>query len=194
MLPCAWPRGPFPLFPFSSLPGRVLVRIVTTLPGCALGLCLVLTVGADEPDRTPTYTNDDLRRVSSRRGETGVLSRPSPPDGARKDGASRTDRPASAPRLRDDDETYWRSEAERLHDRIRGLRQRADELRLRIQQQERQQRRGNANARPSPSSSRPDPADALRQRLQSIEDEICDREARLEERARRAGALPGWLR
>jgi hypothetical protein len=173
------------------------VRIVTTPLGCALGLCLVLTAGADEPDRTPTYTNDDLDRISSRRGETGVLSRPSAPDGARKDGRngpSRTDRAASAPRSRDDDETYWRGEAERLHDRIRGLRQRADEMRLRIQQQEREQRRGKPNARRSESSTRPDPGEALRQRLQAIEDEIRDREARLEERARRAGALPGWLR
>jgi hypothetical protein len=183
-----------PTLPLSSLPGRVFVRIVTTLPGCALGLCLVLTAVADEPDRTPTYTNDDLHRVSSRRGETGVLSRPSQPDGARKDGASRTERAASAKHSRDDEETYWRGEAERLHDRVRSLRQRADELRLRIQQQERQQRRGNASARRSPSSSRSDPAEALRQRLQSIEDEIGDREARFEERARRAGALPGWLR
>jgi hypothetical protein len=34
----------------------------------------------------------------------------------------------------------------------------------------------------------------MRERLRMIEDQIRAREARFEERARREGALPGWLR
>ena len=146
---------------------------------------VVGTWAAEETPSVPTYTNDDLRRVSPRRGETGVLSKPAVPPGA--GGVT-----PAARRPRGED--YWRGEAERLHDRLRSLRQRSDDLRLLIEQRERQQRRQSATTRRSPTAAAPDSTEVLRRRLGSLEEEIRDRESRFEERARREGALPGWLR
>jgi len=145
---------------------------------------IVGTWAAEETPSVPTYTNDDLRRVSPRRGETGVLSKPAVPPGAGN---------ATPAARRPRGEDYWRAEAERLHDRLRSLRQRSDDLRLLIEQRERQQRRQQATARRSPTAA-PDSTEVLRRRLLSLEAEIRDRESRFEERARREGALPGWLR
>jgi septal ring factor EnvC (AmiA/AmiB activator) len=163
--------------------------IVLAPLGCVLGLCLASASASGEAGQPPTYTNDDLHRVSSRRAQTGVLSEPASPSAdPRSSGAPRRE-----PEERRRGEDYWRAEAERVGDRIRGLRQRADELRVQLEQQQRRQRQTNATARRRPTAT-VDTTPGLRQRLEVIEAEIREREAQFEERARREGALPGWLR
>ena len=142
--------------------------------GCPSGLW------AEEGRPTPTYTNEDLERMAPLRGQTGVLSKP----------ASREPSRAAAEPA-DKAEAYWRKEAERLRARLRPLKRRADELRLRLKE-----------ARAEPGKKKPHggrgsgggSAEALSQRLESLEAEIREREDELQERARRERALPGWLR
>ena len=123
------------------------------------------------------YTNEDLARVSGRRGETGGESSPAvaPPASS----ATATD-PAS--RL---GESYWRGEAARLRQRVEPWRDAAADLREKIA------------ARQAAPGVRPytDPqVRAGQRRLEALEARIREAEDRFEERARRAGALPGWLR
>ena len=139
-----------------------------------------LPAASQHPGPTPTYTNEDLERVAPLRGETGVLSTPAARDAA----------PArSEPKPRG--EAYWRREAERLRGRLRPLRRRADELRLRLQEA----RDADWRRRPGQDhGSRRSPAAGLARRLELLEAEISEREDELQQRARREGALPGWLR
>lgn len=123
----------------------------------------------------PLYTNEDLERVAPFRDQTGVTSRP----------AVQSAPPPSEARPRAKGEDHWRRAAERLQDRVEPLRERAEELRLKIQ--ERQRKPGVL-----PYSDRQ--IQAWQRRLQRIESRIRLWESRLEERARREGALPGWLR
>jgi hypothetical protein len=147
----------------------------------ALALACVSATGLFGSEKEPvrSYTNADLDRIAPQRGETGVLSKPAPGPVA-----TATPRP-SGPRH---DEAYWRGEADHLHDRIRALRQRADEIRFRLANPPHQAQGRKRTASVS------DPTPALTARLTAIEAEIRDREDRFDERARREGALPGWLR
>lgn len=142
---------------------------------CAL-VCLPAEGGEDKPP-VPLYTNDDLLRVRPFREQTGVGSTPAvPPDPApsRGDGANKGR-----------GESYWRREAERVSDRVRPLRTRAADLRRRIDE-----RRMKPGVR-----TLSDPQLAQWQRdLGELEATIGELESRLEDRARREGALPGWLR
>jgi hypothetical protein len=155
------------------------MRIRWTLSALTLACVSATALLGSDKEPVRTYTNADLERVAPQRGETGVLSKPAPT-------------PASAPAPRPSgphhDEAYWRDQADHLHDRIRALRQRADEIRLRLANPPRQSQGRRRTASVS------DPAPALTARLTAIEAEIRDREDRFEERARREGALPGWLR
>jgi hypothetical protein len=155
-----------------------------TKSGAIVCLCagvLGPATSADE-DRgaTPTYTNADLERMTPYRGETGVLSQPAMP-------ADRTETSKTKERAEGRGESYWRREAERLRERLRPLRQRAAELRQRIQET-------HSAAGRKPARGGRESAEALEQRLASIEAEMREREDELHERARREGALPGWLR
>jgi hypothetical protein len=67
---------------------------------------------------TPTYTNEDLKRLTPLRGETGVLSKP-----------ALLERPEPAVEVGHKGEAYWRKEADRLRARLRPLRRRAQDLR-----------------------------------------------------------------
>ena len=165
------------------------MRVVRVPFGCILALCLASASAEAEAGRTPTYTDDDLHRVSARRAETGVQSEPASSTDSRSSGPSRHEA-----QERKRGEAYWHAEAERVADRIRGLRQRADALRVQLEQQQRRQRETRATARRKPATTSVDTTIGLRQRLEAIEAEIREREARFEERARREGALPGWLR
>lgn len=143
-----------------------------------LGVLLFLAslAVAEEKKPVPTYTNEDLLRVHPFRGETGVASKPAvEPQGVSSVGSRKSGR----------GEEYWRREAERLRDRLRPLRARADTLRRKIDERWRK-----AGVRPL---SDPQILDWERS-LKETEDQIRDLEARFEERARREGALPGWLR
>ena len=143
-----------------------------------LGLALPWTTLAKAGD-VPSYDNDDLRRVSPRRGETGVASQPPAASPAPRKPAAVEER----------GETFWRHEAEKVEEQLGRLREQAAALRLRI---EAAARRESAKRRPGLSSG--DGTELMRERLRMIEDQIREREARFEERARREGALPGWLR
>jgi chromosome segregation ATPase len=139
-------------------------------------------VAGDEKRSVPTYTNDDLERVSARRGETGVTSEVAAraPDVGR--GAGEADA-ESAHRARS--EAYWRRQADRHRDRLSAARERIEDLRARIAEREsRPRRRGVADTQ----------VEGWRRQLAVLEERVRDEEGRFADRARRAGALPGWLR
>ena len=125
-------------------------------------------------DGAPLYTNDDLDRVHPLRAQTGATSVPvvtlasPPPPAGRAHG-----------------EAYWRREAERLQDRLAPLAERADRLRERLA--ERRQRPG---VRPYTDPQ----LIAWQAQLDRIQTRMRALEERVSERARREGALPGWLR
>jgi chromosome segregation ATPase len=153
--------------------------IVTGALVCLRATALATADDTEKARPTRTYTDEDLKRVSPRRGETGALSEP----GTAAD-ASRDDAPT-----RQRHEAYWRAQAERLQQQLSALRRRAEDLRARIEE---------ARRRPDPplgkSRRGADPVPGLERRLHAIEAEVRERQDALEERARRAGALPGWLR
>ena len=151
----------------------------TLFPGVGAACLLAATLAAGSDDKAPAriYTDEDLARVSSRRGETGVTSQPAAPSPAEKAG------PAESARGRS--ESYWRAEAARVQRRVEPWREAAADLRVEI------------SARQDEPGVRPytDPkVRALQRRLSALEARIRQAEDSLEERARRAGALPGWLR
>jgi hypothetical protein len=136
--------------------------------------------------RVPSYTEEDLARVRPLRSETGVLSTPA----FRAEPASRKGAGEAH------GEAYWRREAERLRDQLRPLRREAESLRSRIGAARRipTARFPSAAGRKEPPPRRAPDTAPLEERLRGLEQEIALREALLEERARRASALPGWLR
>jgi hypothetical protein len=147
---------------------------------CLLALVCAGAAGAsaldDDKKPVPLYTNEDLRRVSPYRDETGVSSKPA---------VAAAPEPASE-RGRVRGEEYWRREAERLRDRLRPLRERASELRFQIDEKGRQPPRRRGGVDPQMGT--------LQRRLSALEDRIREAESRFEDRARRERALPGWIR
>jgi hypothetical protein len=151
-----------------------------------LALGLACAAHAEDKKPVPTFTNEDLARVSPYRAETGALSTP-----------AATPAPASAaarPHTRAArGEEYWRREAEREESRLRPLRRRLTELRLKIEEtRHKPVGAGGKTGRNAASASAS--LDHLERQLRAVQEEIRDAELRFEERARRAGALPGWLR
>ena len=144
----------------------------------SLAWWLLVCPASGQQGNVPTYTNEDLDRVARFREQTGALATP-----------ALQESPADLPRLGARDEDYWRRQARQLEERLSGLRRRADELRARIETAREDQRR-RAVGRRSPTPSVP----ALEQRLAALEREMRERRDELEDRARRSGALPGWLR
>ena len=169
-----------------------LRRVVLPLGfGLSAVLC-VSTAGADEdPAPAPrppvrVYTNEDLDRVRPFRDETGIRSVPAVAPG---------DRPAPAEKQRGRGEDYWRREATRVRERVRALEAQASELRAEIAEQAEgtsqvlgRRRRSSASLSGAGSSAR------LRAKLASLELRLREMEEDLADRARRDGALPGWLR
>jgi hypothetical protein len=161
----------------------------------ALGLLFPVSSvrGADAPPTASparpavrVYTNADLDRVHPLRGETGVHSTPAEAPAE----ASSADAPATLRR----GEAYWRREAGRVRERVLSLEASAAELRARIEEQRDEasqlggrRRRGSASAGGSSLAG-------MRARLRSLERRIRAAEDDLLDRARRDGALPGWLR
>lgn len=136
------------------------------------------------------YTNADLDRVHDRSHETGVVSVPAFTAADRRARiAADEDRPRSR------GETYWREEARRVRERIAELADKAEDVKARIAAQAEEQRhfaRSSRSRNGRSSLSGPDPAAtarlrALELRMRALEDDLL-------ERARRDGALPGWLR
>lgn len=166
------------------------MRKSSALTGACLGVCLTLVrpCGSEEEKKpAPVYTNEDLDRVAPFRDETGVNSKPAArltdPAGVPAESASRRGDAASDKRR--SAEEYWRREADRVRGRLQPARDRAAELRLKIEERRRQ-----PGVRPYT-----DPRIlADQRRLEGLEQRIREAESRFEDRARRQGALPGWLR
>jgi len=176
----------------------------TTVLPLGFGLSAILCASAApaddalaSPKRTPArvYTNEDLDRVRPFRDETGVRSVPAvaPEPLSPRAGETALERRGSAlVDSRGRGEDYWRREAERVRDRVRAMETQADELRLRIA--ERAEEEGRQLTRSRRGSSGAGSAATLRARLVSLERRMRQAELDLSERARRASALPGWLR
>lgn len=149
--------------------------------------CLALAASAavpglaGEPARAPLYTNEDLERVRPYRDQTGVASVPAVPPGAleRNDSHDRTDRDRAP------DEAYWRREARRHHARQAALGARIAGLQRQIEARRRKAARSRGPAAPDES---------LEERLVALTEQRREEDLAFEDRARRAGALPGWLR
>lgn len=135
-------------------------------------------VAAAEKPTPRVYTNEDLARVSPRRGETGVLSRPisgpTPAVRERAQGVARTR-----------GEDYWQREADKVRERVRPLERRAAGLRRSIDERWRL---------PGVAPTTDPKLIEWRRELRETEADIRELRDRLEERARRDGAMPGWLR
>jgi hypothetical protein len=145
---------------------------------CALAVSPAAAAQAEDGRAVKrVYTNEDLARVSPHRGETGGESTPATPAVAE----SAAD---SAP-AKGGGESYWRGEAARVRQRVEPWRDAAADLRAAIAA-----RQAEPGVRPYTDAK----VRALQRKLAGLEARIRDEEDRLEERARRARALPGWLR
>jgi prefoldin subunit 5 len=151
---------------------------------CGLGLVAPQAATKDEKRPVRVYTNEDLERVHPYRNETGVASVPAAA------GAAAEARPDPASRTRARSEAYWRREAARVRERVRALDAQATALRASLAEREEETRLLARRRRGSSGSS----ASALQARLAALERRRQELQADLEERARREGALPGWLR
>jgi hypothetical protein len=157
-----------------------------TWPKLGLSL-LVLALGtegvAEEKKRVPVYTNDDLDRLAPYRDQTGVSS-PAVTE------ALPPDRPGSASAGAGKAEAYWRHEAEKLRVRQQRGRDRIESLRSRMAAAETRTgpRSGEARARTATQ------VETWRAGIEALEARLREEDARFADRARRAGALPGWLR
>jgi hypothetical protein len=173
---------------------RVFVGVF--LAGALVFPCVVR---AEEKKAVRVYTNDDLDRVSAYRGQTGVESVPAVDASQPRGGAAVQ---GTAPGRAGGNgrgsgrEAYWRREAERVRTRVRGLEARANELRLQILREEQREHdrplvfgRGRSTQTTTPST-----VPGLQAKLAAAEREARAVQDELEDRARREGALPGWLR
>ena len=145
-------------------------------------VCLLCVPAAAEPPRPRVYTNEDLDRVSPRRGENGVWSAPRDADPAGSGARSGAREPDDSSRAR---EAHWRREADRLRERLQPLRDQADDRRQQMDERSR-----TPGVKPVTDAK----LMALARRLAAVETRIRDAELSFEERARRGRALPGWLR
>lgn len=155
---------------------------MTTVIVAALALACASAPAPEEEGKPRVYTNEDLDRVSPLRGETGVLSQPAAAPVAEPEGRGAT-RAGSA--RSGTGEAYWRREAARVRDRVRPLQDRVRALRKKVDQ-----RRRLADVSPSTDPQ----IRAWQDDLGELEARIHEMEIDLEDRARREGAMPGWLR
>jgi hypothetical protein len=157
------------------------------------GLSALLGLTADASDEVPpsrraprVYTNEDLDRVHRFRDQTGVQSVPvEPPETAPA-------RPAGGKPSKERGEEYWRREASRVRDKVQALQVQAAGLRAQIAERAAEERRFLSRRRSSGGGG-VSPA-TLRAKLTALERRMARLEDELLDRARRAGALPGWLR
>lgn len=157
-----------------------------------VGLFPLAAVGAaEEKQAAPRYTNLDLERMAPLRAETGATSTPAAqlPAPSADDGA-----------LSQRTEAHWRREAERHHARMAPLKRKADDLRLRLEdlkQKAEEQRRKNLQGRGRSASQRQvsdRPVQSAEARLRAVLEQMRQIDSAFEDRARIAGALPGWIR
>ncbi len=162
--------------------------LVSTGLALSLALCGTVRTQAEEATARPrppvrTYTHEDLDRVHPFRDQTGAHSVPAVAAYGPETTADR--------KPHGHGEDYWRREAAKVRERVHALEQQADALRARIAEQSEQRRRFLRRGR----SSLPSPSEAgLQARLATLERRQRGLEEDLAERARKEGALPGWLR
>ena len=158
--------------------------------GATLLYCLAQVRPCESDEKRPVreYTNEDLERVHPYRDQTGVASRPAVSATAETTGGkTRQDRRAGATAgaERRSAEEQWRRSAEKLRAKLQPAKDRAADLRLQIEDRRRQ-----PGVRPYT-----DPRILADERkLDVLERRIREAESNFEDRARREGALPGWLR
>lgn len=172
------------------------MRKSCVVAGClGIGLTLGRPCGSEEKKPARVYTNEDLDRVAPFKDQTGVTSTPAVPttetqragtprQGLGGGGATAGKSRHSAERDRSVEER-WRLEAERLRARLQPLRDKADDLREKIEERRRQ-----PGVRPYTDPQ----VVAAQRRLEVLERRIRESESSFEDRARRQGALPGWIR
>ena len=160
---------------------------------CACGLLAWAAAAAEKP--VPSYGDADLERLSGRRGETGVLSEP----------AFRAEAEPKGKSEQTQGEAYWRGEADKVRASVQKLRSAAAAARTRLETAQQAARdaafrsaHGTASGKNRNGAHAAAPSDtrlaALEAEVKALEDEIRTREDELEFRARRARALPGWIR
>jgi hypothetical protein len=148
----------------------------------AAALLAPLTAQAREPSTVPVFTEQDLARVHPFRDQTGVASSPA---------VAPSEEPAPSPRRTGratstaSDETYWRREALRHRARQATLARRIEDLKRQIESRRRDSAHSLREKKPSGS---------LEKQLAALEESKRAQDSAFEDRARRAGALPGWLR
>jgi hypothetical protein len=148
---------------------------------CACSLVCLPTAVTCEERKVPLYTNADLERVAPYRDQTGVNSAPAAPAPSTRKTASKAGivKDTSAAK-----EQYWRREAERHRVRLVALRSRIQDIAGQLDaQRERPLRYAQLSQ-----------IHRLERRLSDLETQLRELDADFEERARREGALPGWLR
>jgi hypothetical protein len=133
---------------------------------------------AEEKRAVPLYTNEDLERVAPYRGQTGVTTKRAPETAPKEKPAARGSEGRRA-------EAFWRREAQRVRERTRPVLESIAELRRRIDERWR---------KPGVLASQDPQIQAWQQKLRTLEQRVRAWEDELEERARREGAMPGWLR
>jgi hypothetical protein len=152
---------------------------------CVLASCAFLRAADDGKGAARAYTNDDLERYEHLRSQepAGVVDEA--PRRARSGGRAPREglRPSHGGAARG--EEYWRREAERTGDAVRRLREQAADIAEKVSDLRRQ---------PGVLPYSDPRVVRLEARRLALEERAREAEARLEERARRAGALPGWLR
>ncbi len=151
-----------------------------------VALVLAGTAAASGDPKVPCYTNADLDRVSPLRGQTGVLSEASIPSAADRKTERAEEREE---RQRRKAERTWRQAARRHRAQVRRLEKRLAALQRRKQAYERrrwaQMMKGKI---PDP------PSNDFDTQIEELQEEIRQSESDFLDRARRDGALPGWLR
>lgn len=157
----------------------VVVVTAAAVTGLLFGTPLVLA------ESTPSYTNADLERVQPYRNETGVASVPAfRPEQARAESKA----PRGA-RGSSDDESYWRQEAQRVRTRQRTLDDQIERLRGTLDRP-----RSKARGRTEQTADDSPQRESLKRRIAVLEQRKRELESELDDRARRARVLPGWLR
>lgn len=161
-----------------------------------LGLPPAVARADDASRQTPTYTDADLARYAATRPPASATSEPesaAPEPETRRRGrrvvndagpGDDLDREASQ---RASDERYWRREAEQARDRARQHEDQAVTLEAQLAEQRQASRRSRSGGTPPQVASLERRARLARERAREVLEAF-------EERARRAGALPGWIR
>lgn len=176
------------------------MKLETAFLAAAIGLSLdcgtLAAAPAEAKQPAPkakvrVYTNDDLDRIHPLAGQTG--------GGSTAPGAvvQEAEPEPRAPGGKAGGEAYWRAEAARAEERVRALEERAAALRARIAEENEKARRRSRDVVYGRRQGATTPARStapLEASLAAVERRIREVRDDLEERARRARALPGWLR